>query len=626
MGSSPAASQARPTALRVIPDSIPSALRELAQWVVWRYDWRPDPAKPDGGQWAKVPYSARARRPAAVDKPESWGRFDQALAVYTEGGWDGIGFVFTAADPFAGVDLDKVRDPWTEEVEPRAQSHVSTLSSYAEVSPSGTGLHVIVRATLPPGGRRKGPLELYDRGRYFCVTGHHLEGTPETIEERTEAMTALHAAIFSETKAPMAAAPAAEPAAVDDEGLLEKARNAKNGARFTALFTSGVAQGEDHSTADLELCSSLAFWTGRDAAQMDRLFRRSALMRRKWNERHSSDGRTYGQMTIARAITDCRDVYTPRAAAASRHTTTAATPAPTPASEAEAPPTYWTMAELADAYVLAARDPHHRLRFGYPELDRELRGVAPGEVVAILARSGVGKTAFGLNLAERMTGRTALPTLLFSLEMPGVGIFERLASMTHGWPGEDIENRVRGEDPETMQRLLEVCERWHHMRMVDTSCSLDRLDTLIEGARSLWSAPLRLVVVDFAGLVSLTRLTSAYERVSTVATELKNVAKRHNVSLLVLYQLSRAGGTGSEAVTLSMARDSGVVEEMCDFALGAWRPELDDELDDVDREEVAGHFCVRVLKNRNRGPSPKPVTLRFDGARMRITSPTEGAP
>jgi hypothetical protein len=124
----------------------------------------------------------------------------------------------------------------------------------------------------------------------------------------------------------------------------------------------------------------------------------AVLMRRKWDERHSSDGRTYGQMTIARAIAGCMDVYTPRAAAASRHTTTAAIAAAIPASEAGASPTYWTMAELADAYVLAARYPHHRLRFGYPELDRELRGVAPGEVVAILARSGFGKTAFGLNL------------------------------------------------------------------------------------------------------------------------------------------------------------------------------------------------------------------------------------
>jgi len=163
------------------------------------------------------------------------------------------------------------------------------------------------------------------------------------------------------------------------------------------------------------------------------------------------------------------------------------------------------------------------------------------------------------------------------------------------------------------------------MRMVDTSCSLERLDALIEGAWSQWPSPLRLVVVDYAGLVSLTRSTSPYERASVVATELKNLAKRHHVALLVLYQLSRAGGTGGEAVTLSMARDSGVVEEACDFALGVWRPELSDELDDDDRAELAGQFKVRVLKNRNRRVPLIPAVLRFDGATMRITSPTEVA-
>ena len=461
MGASREPRPARPTALPVIAANIPEALTELSQWVIWRYDWRPDPAKREGGQWAKVPYSPRSLRPAAVDKPQTWAQFDEAMAACTGGGWTGVGFVFAAEDPFAGLDLDKVRDPSTTELEPWAQGHVSGLSSYTEVSPSGTGLHVLVRATLPPGGRRKGRLELYDRGRYFCVTGHHLDGAPETIEERTELMAALHARIFTEpAKAPQAAPAAAGLVALDDEGLLGKALAAKNGARFAELFTSGTAQAEDHSKADLELCSSLAFWTGRNAAWIDRLFRRSALMRPKWDERHSSEGRTYGQMTIARAIAGCADVYTPKGAA--RPTTKALVQDSTRALEADVTPTYWTMPELADAYVLAARAPHHRLRFGYPELDADLRGVAPGEVVAIMARSGVGKTAFGLNLAERMTGPAALPTLLFSLEMPGPGVFERLASMTHGWPGEDIESRVRGEDPETMRQLLDVCERASH--------------------------------------------------------------------------------------------------------------------------------------------------------------------
>lgn len=102
---------------------------------------------------------------------------------------------------------------------------------------------------------------------------------------------------------------------MSDDDLLEKARNSRKGTKFAALWDGDLKHSalehykEDHSAADLALCNGLAFWTGRDPDRMDRLFRRSGLMRDKWDTRHSSDGRTYGQMTIERAIERCQHCF-----------------------------------------------------------------------------------------------------------------------------------------------------------------------------------------------------------------------------------------------------------------------------------------------------------------------------
>lgn len=97
---------------------------------------------------------------------------------------------------------------------------------------------------------------------------------------------------------------------VPANNLLEKMFSSKNGAAIRGLFNGDTtAYSEDQSTADLALCGHLAFWTGRDPGEMDRLFRQSDLMRQKWDEKHSSDGRTYGQMTIGKALEACKESY-----------------------------------------------------------------------------------------------------------------------------------------------------------------------------------------------------------------------------------------------------------------------------------------------------------------------------
>jgi primase-polymerase (primpol)-like protein len=227
--------------------------------------------------------------------------------------FDGIGFVLTGEDLVA-LDLDRciatgrdgaVRAGDLGGIDPWARAIARELDSYTELSPSGHGLRVFVRATLPPGlGNRRGCFEVYDRARYVTVTGDHLAMMPRTIELRQSALDVVLARMLAAHPVMTALARAPIAAVAGDDVLLERARSARNGEHFRALFDRGelAAFGNDHSRADLALCSMLAFWCGSDAVRVERLFRRSALFREKWDERHRSSGETYGQMTVAKAL------------------------------------------------------------------------------------------------------------------------------------------------------------------------------------------------------------------------------------------------------------------------------------------------------------------------------------
>jgi len=153
-------------------DALPDEIRSTSRAVVWKRERR-------NGKSTKVPYQpGRPAEHARVDDPETWGAFDVALGNVEDGKADGVGFVL--GDGIVGIDLDGCRDPETGELEDWAQRIVEDLDSYTEVSPSGTGLHILVRGFLPPGRRRRGPIEMYAGGRYFTVTAEHVEGTPSS--------------------------------------------------------------------------------------------------------------------------------------------------------------------------------------------------------------------------------------------------------------------------------------------------------------------------------------------------------------------------------------------------------------------------------------------------------------
>jgi putative DNA primase/helicase len=221
----------------------------------------------------------------------------------------GVGFVFTEDDPYAGIDLDKCRNPETGEIDQWARKIVDALDSYTEVSPSGTGLHIFVKATLPGRNNRKGPVEMYESRRYFTLTGKHLNGTPTEIHERHDVLERLYRHVFKDEKRADQTngyRPRTASLDVGDEDLLELAMRAKNGDKFSQLWRGDTSDyAGDESRADLALCSLLAFWTDGDTMRMDHLFRQSGLMREKWN-RHD-----YRERTFKRVLEGKTEFYQP---------------------------------------------------------------------------------------------------------------------------------------------------------------------------------------------------------------------------------------------------------------------------------------------------------------------------
>ncbi len=273
--------------------TIPEELRGRDQWVARR---------------GKVLIDPKTGGNAKTNDPSTWGTFDEAVHRAEADRLDGVGFVFTKGDPYAFVDLDECFDPETGELDPSASEVVERLNSYAEFSSSGRGVHVVVKGEKPGSRCRKvadgHEVELYDSGQYMALTGNHFPGTPNSVEERQEALVGLYRELFGNAAkdGDELAEPVSPP--MEDEEILERCRQAKNAEKFAALWagdTSGY-DGDD-SRADQALVSLLAFFT-QDREQIDRLFRESGLVREKWTQRPD-----YRERTLRFALRKDRDYF-----------------------------------------------------------------------------------------------------------------------------------------------------------------------------------------------------------------------------------------------------------------------------------------------------------------------------
>lgn len=264
--------------------NIPAELKSLPQFVVWKYVAR------DDGKWTKLPYSPRTMNVASVTDPGTWSTFDHAVAVATSAqGVAGIGFVLTAQDDYCFTDLDDAyavnpdgspKFTNADAVMAKQQQIFQSMLSYAELSPSGKGLHIISKGRVEQ-GKRRGAVELYSSERYMTMTGNVYRDVP--IQNCQPAIDWLYAELGG---GPQAAVPQSMLYQSDkqpDDAVIKNALAAANGAKFQALwegrwYDAGLVD-NSWSAGDFALVDMLQFYTT-SPQQIRRLFMASGLAKR----------------------------------------------------------------------------------------------------------------------------------------------------------------------------------------------------------------------------------------------------------------------------------------------------------------------------------------------------------
>jgi putative DNA primase/helicase len=270
---------------------IPNELKKYKQWLVWKYE-------SVGGRLTKIPYDVNTGHKASSTNPDTWVYLAQAYAVVHK--YDGLGFVFTKNDDLIGIDWDKVdlMDIIDE---------VKSFESYAELSPSGNGVHCICRGVLPAGARcRNGNREIYTHGRFFTFTGNHISGTPDNVMHAPQdvldgfitKITPMQSSATSPRSSNQILPHVAKPTCSENIlDVITAIKCSKYFNRFKELYNGKMDGYHSQSEADLMLCYIIARHTN-NPSDIDVIFRKSKLYRPKWENCY------YRTRTINMAMTN----------------------------------------------------------------------------------------------------------------------------------------------------------------------------------------------------------------------------------------------------------------------------------------------------------------------------------
>lgn len=279
----------------------PAGWARRRRYLPWRGQQRPN------GTLSKVPVGRSGAGWQAVNPLAAphWMSWEAAWRAVQAGHADGVGLAITRGIELTAIDLDHcVHDGI---LTPHAQAVLSVFGgAYTEVSPSGTGLHVLVRGACPPGWRRRDGYEVIDHG-FITVTGRAWQAAASPLPDHAAILAPWHNALEPAVPPRDLSSPVTPPAAAPrdllptDRHVIARASAARNGATFQALWAGGLAGYPSRSEGDLALVMLLEYWLcplNTDAA-LDRLFRASGRMRPKWDQQIA--GQTYAQRTIHHA-------------------------------------------------------------------------------------------------------------------------------------------------------------------------------------------------------------------------------------------------------------------------------------------------------------------------------------
>ena len=270
-------------------------LKQRKQWVCWNYEYR-------DGRKCKVPKNPLILANAKPNDSTTWGTYTEAQNSKNKNGYDGIGIMFS--DSLIGIDIDAVGHGTAEQKENPIATEILDMfgDTYAEKSPSKYGYHILGLCDISE-------LPTYvDNGEIKLKSEYYLKNIDLGVEVYPSELTSRFFTFTEDSVGVDYLSDVTDTVNAfldnymrrksDNDIIIENARAAADGDKFIALFDNGDLSeyGNDESRADLALCSMLAYYANGNDKLIDRLFRRSALYREKW------DRDNYRTVTINKAL------------------------------------------------------------------------------------------------------------------------------------------------------------------------------------------------------------------------------------------------------------------------------------------------------------------------------------
>ena len=596
-------------------------LSEYSQWVAWKMS-----ANCGGARAEKLPLNPHDGLPAKANDASTWSTYEDALRYAFQNGLrgnaGGIGFEF--ANGYAGIDLDDVFFVGGT-LKLFADKVVRMMDSYTEYSPSGKGLHILFKLSVPLsefGPRRRNDelgIEMYDSGRYFTITGN-VYGEAKPISERTEIARKIYDVYLAKNaheivnKGSLCVSERVVSEGAEDSELLERMFNSQHGVEIKALFGGDISgYGGDESRADLALCSYLAFWTNNDTARMDAFFRRSGLMRRKWDEKRGAQ--TYGQMTISKALIagggyssiNEYQSFMPKFPVNDSSSPVVETP-----EVITEPDTMLTEMINIQSYIQGreqARVDDDLSRFqqykdrktGYSNIDAKM-SLYPGLYV-LGAISSLGKTTFCGQMADQLAGMGE-HVLYFTLEQTRLELvckgLSRLMAMNDMRSALTSMEIRRGSTSEALRIARELyAAQTEHEFIIE--CGFETnieaiVNTVKDYISRTGSRP--VVIVDYLQIISpVTSHQTTKDMVDYNVRALKKLQTENDLVVLVISSLNRSNYL--TPIDFSSFKESGGIEYTADVIWGLQLQVMNDELFDKEAKLKAKREAVNEAKVAN---------------------------
>ncbi len=584
-------------------EKIPQELRNRDQWVIW------DTANRNG-QPTKLPKQSDGSMAKSND-PSTWCAFPDALAAAETLGAEGIGYVFTDDDPFCGVDLDGCRDPETGEIDQWARDVISDFATYAEVSPSKTGVKLFSQCSSPFERGRKvnvneipicdklPAVEVYDQLRFFAVTGERLSGFP-TITDGELPILRLKSRYFKEkTHTTKGAQRRAHTSRIFDraEKYIEKIPGAVSGQgghnqTFYAacVLVNGFCLSEGEAMAILEQFNARCepAWSERE-------------LRHKINSALKQPGEKGYLRDVDPIDWDKVDVsqYVAQKNSAQSY------------SESTA-----ILTDLEDA----TRDFHKRLQTGHfktidtgiPDLDYAIGGgIEESEMMLIAARPSHGKSALAMQMIHNASMpndiRDGMPCLFVSGEMSARTLGKRALHWISDLHEEKWITQAADVD---RQMTAHFKQRKKVLIAEGCSCAEHAADVIREAVAE---HKVKMVAIDYAQMIESRSGSSQYEKISNASKIFREVANETHVILVALAQMSRKVEERTKfEPTLADIKGSGQLEQDADVVCFLFYPFV------YDKERDRSEYIIFVEKNRNRPINERVIKCRFESTRQML--------